>query len=140
MPCRSNMPQLYEVLSDFYLQNPAQWLPDAVISSSKREPEISEENDHANAETLHSEDADELFTFAVTCYNDGRYDLAEKAATRAIDLDPSDAEAYQQRAAVRAKLSKYKPALDDCQRALDLDDSDTEVYRTGRGIYRPGAV
>ena len=81
------------------------------------------------------ENADELFTFAVICLNEGRYALAEKAASRAIDLDPSDAEAYQYRAAARVGLGQCMPALNDCNRAIEIDDSDEEVYRVRGAAY-----
>jgi Mlc titration factor MtfA (ptsG expression regulator)/regulator of sirC expression with transglutaminase-like and TPR domain len=127
--------ELYAVLRDFYRQDPARWLPDATINPLHRDQRAAEGNEPADAVALQSEDADALFTFAVTCLNDGRYDLAERAATRAIDLDPTDAEVYQHRAAARIKLGSYMAALEDCHRALRLDDSDVDAYRTRGAAY-----
>ena len=120
--------ELYSVLRDFYRQDPAEWLPDAALAPSSFDRRELEELDSAVLRTLQSEDVDALFTLAVTCMDDGRYDLAEQAASRAIDLDPTDAEIYQYRAAARVKLGNHRAALEDCQRALRLDDADRDTY------------
>ncbi len=128
--------ELYAVLRDFYRQDPAQWLPDAAITASNRDRQPAEDQAQAGAaDELQSEDADALFTFAVTCLNDGRYQLAERAASRAIDLDPTDGEVYQHRAVARIKLGNCMAALDDCNQALRLDDSDVDAYRTRAAAY-----
>ncbi len=125
---------LYSVLRDFYRQDPARWLPDALVADSQ-EDQSAEENERAAADALRSEDVDAVFTFAVTCMNDGRYDLAEKAASRAIELDPADGEVYQQRAEARIKLGKYLEALEDSNQALRLDDSDIDARRARGAAY-----
>ena len=127
--------ELYAVLRDFYLQDPAEWLPDAAVDPSKRRPRSAEEDDLADAALLRSDDADALFTLAVTCLGEGRYALAEQAASRAIELDPTDGEAYQYRAAARIKLGDFAAALQDCDRAIGCDDSDLDAYRTRGGAY-----
>ena len=121
--------------SDFYRQDPAECWPDAAVSHSDEDQQAAEEIRAADETMLRCENADELFTFAVICLNEGRYALAEKAASRAIDLDPSDAEAYQYRAAARVGLGQYMPALNDCNRAIEIDDSDEEVYRARGAAY-----
>ena len=78
-----------------------------------------------------------LFMLAVECAENERFDLAERAATRMIELDPSDAEAYQQRAAARVKLHKYDEALADCDAALRLDPRDENTFRV-RGAAHVG--
>ena len=55
---------------------------------------------------------------AVVCLSEEEYNLAEEALSQAIRLNPSDAEAYQQRAVARVKLGKYEEALADCVEAL----------------------
>ena len=127
--------ELYAVLRDFYRQDPAQRWPDATITPSDEDQQAAQAGDQTDAVALQSEDADELFTLAVVCLNDGRYELAEDAASRAIELNPSDPEAYQHRAMARNKLGKYAAALEDCNRALHLDDSDMDVYRTRGAAY-----
>ncbi len=132
---RQQHEELYAVLHDFYRQDPAECWPDAAVSSSDEDQRAAEELQAADDAALASDDADKLFTFAVTCTNEGRYALAEKAASRVIDLDPSDAEAYQYRAAARVRLGQYMPALQDCNRAIEIDDSDEEVYRARGAAY-----
>jgi hypothetical protein len=126
--------ELYAVLRDFYRQDPAQCWPDATVTPDDDRPPAPA-SDEDDAVMLQSEDADELFTLAVVCLNDGRYELAEKAASRAIELDPSDPEVYHHRAAARAKLGNYAAALDDSNRALQLDDSDMDAYRARGAAY-----
>jgi MtfA peptidase len=127
--------ELYAVLSDFYCQDPAEWIPDATVSPSQADQRAAEELREADAAALRSDDADALFTFAVTCLNEGRYAVAEKAASRATELDPTDAEAYQYRAAARVRLGDCMAALQDCNRAIELDDSDEDVYRVRGAAY-----
>ncbi|MFZ1933957.1 MAG: zinc-dependent peptidase [Thermoguttaceae bacterium] len=127
--------ELYAVLCDFYRQDPAQCWPDAEVSSARTDQQTAEEQREADSAALASTDADEVFTFAVTCLSEGRYAVAEKAASRAIDLDPTDAEAYQYRAAARVGLGQCMAALNDCNRAIELDDDDEDVYRVRAAAY-----
>ena len=76
-----------------------------------------------------------LFTLAVEAFRREDYALAEKAVSRAIDLEPDDVEAYQQRAAARVKLGRFAAALADCQTALDLVDRDPDTYRIRAEAY-----
>ena len=50
---------------------------------------------------LRSRNCNALFTLAVEYLDDRRYALAARTFSRIIDLQPSDAEAYQQRAWAR---------------------------------------
>jgi MtfA peptidase len=127
--------ELYAVLRDFFLQDPARWLPDAAVTSSA-DDWAAEEDRKAEAALLRSDDAETLFTFANACLHQGRYALAEQAASRVIELDPNDAEAHQYRAEARIKLGKYAEALEDSNRAIELgegDDFDADAYRTRGG-------
>jgi len=127
--------ELYAVLRAFYRQDPAHRWPDAAITPSDKDQPAAPADEQADVVALQSEDADELFTFAVACLDDGRYELAEKAASRAIELCPSDPEVYQQRGVARIKLGKYAAALEDCNRALQLDDNDMDACRTRGAAY-----
>jgi Mlc titration factor MtfA (ptsG expression regulator)/regulator of sirC expression with transglutaminase-like and TPR domain len=127
--------ELYGVLRDFYCQDPAEWLPDAAATASQDERATADELQAADDAALRSDDADALFTLAFDCLHEGRYALAEKAASRVIDLDPTDAEAYQYRAAARVRLGQHMAALSDCNRVIELDDSDEDVYRTRGAAY-----
>lgn len=141
--------ELYAVLRDFYQQDPAVWLPDADVRDRRMDEEaVSEERDQSRASGQRSEDescrtrkrqdleqrirrardVDALFTAAIVCLNEQEHDLAEEALTRVIQLDPSDAEAYHQRAVARVELGKYEEALADCQEALRCDPDDATPY------------
>jgi len=129
-------PELYNVLQDFYRQDPAQWLPDADVSPNSVRSD-SESGAEMDPEQWQSASPDELFTLAVAYLNDGRYDLAERAASIAIQLEPSDGELYQQRALARVHLGMFADALKDCNKALCFDPDDLEAYST-RGAAHVG--
>lgn len=132
--CRQHE-ELYALLSNFYRQSPIDWLPDATVTVADDRQRRAEEDRQADVDMLQSDDVDAIFTFAVFCLNDGKYDLAERAASRAIQLAPDDAEAYQYRAAARVKLGQCQAALQDCNRAIELDDPDEDVYRVRGAAY-----
>ena len=131
---RQKHAELYGVLQEFYRQDPAQWLPDAKISASCAERKSAA---GADADVAESAGADELFTLAQVYLNEGRYDAAEQTTSRAIRLDPSDAELYQQRALARVYLGMFNDALNDCSHALGLDPDNLEAY-TARGAAHVG--
>ena len=118
--------ELYNILQDFYRQDPAQWLPDANVSPSSVRS-CSAGDTETDPQQWQSATPDDLFTLSVTYLNEGRYDLAERAASRAIQLDASDGELYQQRALARVHLGMFADALKDCNEALRLDPDDLEA-------------
>ncbi len=73
--------ELYKILADFYRQDPAQWLPDARVSSRSCQSDMGGGSE-VDPEEWQSADADELFTIAYNFLNEGQYDLAERAASR----------------------------------------------------------
>jgi MtfA peptidase len=127
--------ELYAVLQDFYRQDPAQWLPDAAVTAPADDPQTAEAAAQTDAAALDPDDVDALFTLAFVCMSDGRYELAQQAASRAIDLDPDDAEVYLLRAAARIKLGKHEEALNDCDESIAMDPSDMDAYRTRGAAY-----
>jgi MtfA peptidase len=128
--------ELYNILQDFYQQDPAQWLLDALVSPSANRS-CAACGAEMDSEQLQSADADELFTLAVTYMNEARYDLAERAASRTIQLDASDGEVYQLRALARVHLGMFADALEDCNQALSFDPDDIEAY-SARGAALVG--
>jgi Mlc titration factor MtfA (ptsG expression regulator) len=134
--------ELYGVLRDFYRQDPAQWLPDAIISShgahsraSARRRASAEDDRKNRLAVLRSGNTDTLFILSDEYFDEGRYRLAAAAATRMIRLNRRDAEAYQQRALARVRLGRYRKALADCKRALRCDPDDWETYRVRGAAY-----
>ena len=133
--------ELYRVLQDLYRQDPARWLPDAIISPAGSAPSKELEEHRLGAETvdrsrnrrlkmLRSGDPDVWFTLAVAYMSEGRYALAARVATRIIELAPDDAEAYSHRALARIEQDRHADALADCNEALRLDPDDLFAYRT----------
>ena len=61
------------------------------------------------------------------------HDKALADYDRAIQLDPTDAEAYRGRGIVYYTLQQYKKALDDYNRAIELDPINAQSY-TNRGV------
>lgn len=145
--------QLYAVLRDFYRQDPAGWLPDALCPdepSSLSESVTGQDTEDAQTlpgepgelldherEILESNNATTLFRLAVDCMGDQRYEVAERALSRVLELDPEDAEAYQHRAEARVNLGMYAEALADSEEALDRDSEDVAARRA-RGFALMG--
>lgn len=137
---------LYRILRDFYHQDPARWCPDAIPPglrpTTETDPEtIGGQDDEydlvLDSELAASTDPESLFTHGVDCMNQGRYQMAVQAFSRAIELDPSDGEAYQQRALARSRLGEYAAALKDAQEALRLGADHAPTY-LARGAARLG--
>ncbi len=137
--------ELYGVLRDFYRQDPAQWCPDATI---RRRPQRiaeadSEESGHPDrareaeleSQLAASKDTENLFLLGIECLEDKQYELAAKAFSDVIELDPSDAEARQRRAMARARLGEYAAALNDATEALRLDGEDVMGYLARGAAY-----
>jgi MtfA peptidase len=139
--------ELYGVLRDFYRQDPARWLPDATVAQGRERPKKAPEGQghrgdaaarrsrKARLAMLRSRNPNTWFTLAVTYLSEGRYGLAARAATRAIELDPADSEAYYQRAMARVKQGRYAEAVADCDEALRHDPDETLAFRTRAAAY-----
>ena len=53
-----------------------------------------------------------------------QYDLADKAATDAINLDPGNTDSYKTRALARVSLEDRKGAIEDVRKAMEMDPQD----------------
>ena len=60
--------------------------------------------------------------------NEGDYQKAIVAFTKAIELDPSLANAYSNRGWAYIKLGQYEQAIADCTKAIELDPSLAIAY------------
>ncbi len=137
--------ELYGVIRDFYLQDPAQWCPDATIRPRPQQiaGDGSEEigdldrvrEADLEAQLVASKDTENLFMLGTECLDDRQYELAIKAFSYVIELDPSDAEARQRRAMARAHLGEYAAALNDAEEALRLDSEDVMGYLARGAAY-----
>ncbi len=64
---------------------------------------------------------------------DAKYDLKDykgsiDAYTKAIEIDPKDAEGYKKRANVKHTLFDYQGAMDDANNAIEINSRDAEAY------------
>ncbi len=60
--------------------------------------------------------------------NSGQYDLAIVEYTKAIELDPKVAEAYNNRGRAYIHKGQYDQAIADCNKALEIDPGHTYAY------------
>jgi hypothetical protein len=133
---------LYAVLQDFYREDPAKWLPDAAVATGggrradgRDDAAQVKKTRNARLKVLRSRDGEALFALAVEYLNGTRYALAARTLSRAIELHPDDAEAYQQRAWARVKLGRCREAIKDCDRSLWCDADDPATYRVRGAAY-----
>jgi tetratricopeptide (TPR) repeat protein len=61
-------------------------------------------------------------------HNDAHFDLAVADYSAAIDLNPSDAQAYHCRGMSYKRLGKYRDAVADCTQAVRLDPKNSRAY------------
>ena len=67
--------------------------------------------------------------------NNGEYDKAMSAFTKAIELDPNFALGYSNRGWVHIKLGQYEQAIADCTKAIELDPSLALAYNNRGWAY-----
>jgi len=67
--------------------------------------------------------------------NNGEYDKAMSAFTKAIELDPNFALSYSNRGWVHIKLGQYEQAIADCTKAIELDPSLALAYNNRGWTY-----
>jgi Mlc titration factor MtfA (ptsG expression regulator)/Flp pilus assembly protein TadD len=138
--------KLYGVLSEFYCQDPAEWLPDAASRASQHwaadtshrdveEPATDEDDLVVDPQVLRSTNASELFTWGIAYLDDGQPELAEIALSRALKFDPDDAEALSHRAMARLQMGELDEALADSHEALRLNPNDTQALLTRGGAH-----
>lgn len=143
---RERHAELYEVLSDFFCQDPAEWLPDAAgrgwqdwgTSEPDRDaeqPADAEPELAVDPEVLRSRNASELFTWGIAYLDDDQPELAEIAFSRALEFDADDAETLAHRALARVQMGEYDDALADGERALQINPHDTDALLARGGAY-----
>ena len=67
-------------------------------------------------------------------YEDGKYDLAVTAFSKAIQLDPDDASAYHERGASYADLGQYQTAIADFTKAIQLEPDNPDSQAAERFV------
>lgn len=138
VPLRREHPELYEILRDFYRQDPARWLwgdGDRAAAAELVEEEISDEEAAASVEEtvrdmrLKTHGADAYFARGVLYAEEGDYERALAAYDEALRLTSDDGEIYQHRAEANLELDRYAEAVADATQALRLDPDDADAYR-----------
>lgn len=122
---RQEHPDLYELLAEYYRQNPAEWLPPAEESirlNENRDAPIS-----ADVSELGLEGVDAIFAQGIADMDLGEYAKAERSFSEVLAEVPDDAEVLRERANVRARLRDDRGAHADAKAALQYDPEDVEA-------------
>ncbi|MFM6690497.1 MAG: tetratricopeptide repeat-containing serine protease family protein, partial [Microcystis panniformis] len=64
-----------------------------------------------------------------------KYDLALSDYSKAIELNPNDADAYYNRGILYRRQQKYELALDDYNQAIELNPNDADAYYNRGNLY-----
>lgn len=131
--------ELYEVLRDFYRQDPARWPwgeRDNTPDEAPRQPRKRARDETAGVEAtlramrLEPASADAQFARGIMYANRGDYAQAAAAYDEALQLTPDDGEILQHRAAAHLELGQFDAAVADATAAIVLDSDDADAYRT----------
>ena len=68
------------------------------------------------------------FNHGLTYATSEQYEAALEEFSRAIELDPDDAQAYSNRGTAYHQLQQYEGALEDFGRAIELDPTNAEFH------------
>jgi Mlc titration factor MtfA (ptsG expression regulator)/Tfp pilus assembly protein PilF len=131
--------ELYEILRDFYRQDPAAWLPDAKGSRNRRlalredqnlaTGPVDDEVPDWYLRQLAPQGPEKLFLLGLEYLEQERNRSAAKVFTLVIEADRADAEAYRYRATARQRLGEHAAARADAEEAVRLDPDDPEAFR-----------
>ena len=80
------------------------------------------------ANAFAQETAEEAFNKGVDNFDQGSYEIAISDFTRAIEINPNLADAYNNRAAAYNYKSSYDQAIYDCNKAIELDPNSAQAY------------
>lgn len=143
LPLKEQHPALYEILRDFYQQDPAgwPWADGAQVAAKTVPDEVIPEDEEASVEEtvrqmrLKKHGPDAYFARGVLYANAGDYERASAAYDEALRLAPDDGEIYQHRAEARLALGRASEAIVDADAAIRLDSSDLDARRTRTAAY-----
>ncbi|MEM6799354.1 MAG: zinc-dependent peptidase [Planctomycetota bacterium] len=130
---RERHAELFELLTSFYAQDPTTWAPprdaspDASPVRQKRQPSWKQYAEQADFSHLGIEGADALFSRGVLMMDAEQFEQAARLFGEAIEQEPDDAEAYQQRAIARLQLGDDRGALADAENALQGEPDDVDA-------------
>jgi hypothetical protein len=136
---RQRHAELYQVLQDFYRQDPARWPwdeRDDLASEESADSRADRSDDAASVEAtlramrLKPSSADAYFARGIMYANRGDYRQAVAAYDEAVRLAPDDGEILQHRGAAHLELDQPLKAIADASEAIRLDPADADAYRT----------
>ena len=82
-------------------------------------------------------DSKDFFKKGNSFYKDGGYQKAIENYTKAIEIDPKNAKAYNNRGNAYSRLRKYKEAIENYTKAIEIDPKNAKAYYN-RGIAYKG--
>jgi tetratricopeptide (TPR) repeat protein len=136
---RQRHAELYEVLQDFYRQDPARWpwdernepaIEESADSPAERSDDAASVEATLRAMRLKPSSADAYFARGIMYANRGDYRQAVAAYDEAVRLAPDDGEILQHRGAAYLELAQPVKAIADASAAIGLDPDDVDAYRT----------
>lgn len=133
---RDHHSELYEALSRYYRQSPAEWLPLPAPPANGSRDQRSTDRLTVNLAGLGFEGADAEFARGYELLGVGDLEGAIAALSRAIELDCDDAEAFELRAQARIRLGDMRGVLADAGRAIALAPDNMSA----RLLYAEAAV
>jgi tetratricopeptide (TPR) repeat protein len=75
----------------------------------------------------------------IAYYNDSQYDQAISDFTKALEINPRDADAYSNRGSVYREKGQYEQAISDSNKALEINPNfGMAYYQRGRVYYLKG--
>lgn len=141
---RDQHPHLYQVLSKYFRQSPANYLPRAAQPPQQKRGKRSRPRS-TRGKYRHAVEVDP-FTRGLSELNDGDLHAACRSLTAAIEADAGDSEAYAARAHAYFELSELASANADAEMALSMDPEDYEAMcirgcvRVQRGDLQEGVA
>jgi tetratricopeptide (TPR) repeat protein len=104
------------------------------IRRSMGDMEGAERDGQVAAALKKQNDFDETMSRGFILLANGKYDAALACASNAVELMPSDPDAYALRASVHQAADRDEEAIADCGRAIELAPDDAELYNL-RSMY-----
>ena len=138
---RDEHPHLYEVMSKFFRQSPADYLPREAMPPL-RHPRTAQRRRRVVRQPLPSDP----YLRGLQEFNSGNFQAAVQAYSIALSMSGEDAELYASRGLAQLMLEKNAEALQDAQRALELDPDDRDAQLVQgcalvrRGEYAPAIL
>lgn len=120
--------ELFDLLAEFYRQDPTGWLPPPNRWSARRDAAMREAPGRLDVSGLGLSPSDQLFTAGHELLAAGEPERAVEAFDRLLANQSDDAEALVLRAAARLELGDYERARDDALAAIEHEPGDPVAH------------